>query len=54
MVQIDFLQIVLSKKNKPVYFSGEVLSGEVIVKAKERVKVRGITLSISGQASVHW
>jgi hypothetical protein len=52
---IDYVQISLKNNTSDhVFFSGDKLEGEVIVRTKERIKIRGITLTVNGQASVHW
>ncbi|XP_014669738.1 PREDICTED: arrestin domain-containing protein 3-like [Priapulus caudatus] len=38
----------------PVYYAGQVLSGQVIVELNEPITMRGIKLTLKGTASVHW
>ena len=51
--QIDNFYIELDKPN-PFYFSGETLSGRLIVRCRERLKIKNIHVDIVGVAKVFW
>ncbi|XP_014665524.1 PREDICTED: arrestin domain-containing protein 3-like isoform X2 [Priapulus caudatus] len=38
----------------PVYYAGQVLSGQVIVELNEPMSMRGLRLILNGAAKVHW
>ena len=45
---------ILFEKLEPVYYSGEPLSGKVMLKLNERMKVNSIKCSINGTSDIHW
>jgi len=53
MGKIDHLYIELDKPN-PFYFSGETLSGRLIIRCRERLKINNIHVDIVGVAKVFW
>ena len=53
MSQIDYFKIVLNKPDH-IYFCGEKVTGNVILKINERLKCQGISCRITGKALVYW
>jgi len=53
MGKIDNFEIILDKPN-PYYFGGEILSGRVTLKCKERFKINNIHIDIIGSSKVFW
>lgn len=53
MVKLDYFEIILSRDNL-IYLPGEEVSGNLIIKAKERLKINSVLLEFKGQAYVYW
>jgi hypothetical protein len=53
MGKVQYFTIALQKET-PIYFSGEVLVGAVMVKITERLKINSLKCSISGDSYVRW
>ena len=53
MGKVDYFSIVLDRPN-PIYFSGELITGKVNFRVKERFKINGVNLEADGEAYVHW
>lgn len=51
MGKVQYFTIALQKET-PIYFSGEVLVGAVMVKITERLKINSLKCSISGDSYV--
>ena len=52
MVHIDYFDIVFDKQN-PIYFPGEFLSGKVILKLSDKLKINSLRLLLKGDAKVN-
>lgn len=53
MGKIENFSINLDR-SRPVYLSGEILSGSLHLKAKERMKINCLKLIIKGHCQVMW
>lgn len=53
MGKISSFNIVFDK-NRPIYYSGEKLSGKVTINVTERLKINEVNLVIFGSSHVHW
>ena len=53
MGKIDNFIINLDKP-KPVYFSGEVISGSMTISITERIKIISVSASFIGYCRAHW
>lgn len=51
---LDKFEITLSRDDKLVYFPGEEVSGNLIVKAKDRLKINSMQLEFKGEAYTYW
>jgi hypothetical protein len=54
MGKLAFLNIVLNKAQNPVYFAGEILTGTVLMRVLEPIKINWLKLSVFGKGHVHW
>ena len=53
MVKLDNFMIHLSRENG-VYFPGEEVCGNLLIKSRERQKINGIMLDFKGEVLAHW
>ncbi len=53
MGKIDMFAINFDKPN-PYYFGGETLSGRVIIRCRERMKINDVHIDIISCSDVHW
>ena len=53
MPKLEKFEIILSRENI-IYSPGEEVIGNLIIKAKDRVKINSVQLEIKGEASVYW
>ena len=49
--KFDYFRIVLDKPNG-IYFPGECLTGKVMFKANERIKINGVKILVEGTTKV--
>ena len=53
MGKIEYFDIIFDKPNT-YYFGGELLSGRVSLRCKERLKINNVRVDILGASRVHW
>lgn len=53
MVKLDNFEIYLSRENG-VYLPGEEVSGNLLIRARERQKINAIYLEFKGEGNVSW
>lgn len=53
MVKLEKFEIILSRDNL-IHFPGEEVSGNLIIKAKERLKINSLQLEFKGETGTHW
>ncbi|XP_046337172.2 arrestin domain-containing protein 3-like isoform X1 [Haliotis rufescens] len=53
MGKLDVFVVTYSKE-RPVYFPGQPVQGQVTVELNDTMKIRGIRLRLKGMARVHW
>ena len=51
MVKIEYFEVII---DKPIFLSGERLTGRVLIKSKERVSINSIFVHFLGTGRVHW
>lgn len=53
MVNLDNFEIHLSRQNG-VFYSGEEISGNLLIRSRNRHKINAIYLEFKGEACVDW
>ena len=53
MGKIDYLNVMIHKQ-KPIFFPGEAVDGNLVIRVSERLKINCVVLTIIGKGSVRW
>jgi len=53
MGKIDYFNILFEKK-APIYFAGEILTGQIQISVIERIKISSLFVCFDGETNVHW
>ena len=53
MVKLDYFEIIFSRE-RLIFFPGEEVSGNLIIKAKERLKINSVLLKFKGESYTYW
>ena len=53
MGKIAYFSILFQKQN-PIYYSGETVVGTINIRVTERLKCNLVSMTLTGQANVHW
>ena len=53
MGKIEYFSIVLQKQH-PIYFCGESVFGNAILRVNERLKINSLKIQINGIGRVYW
>ena len=53
MGKVDLFTIILDRQNA-IYMASETVTGKLIIRIKERLKINSIKMLLTGFSRVHW